>query len=103
MKPQLLVLHADVSRTLSYYDDWREAFLAHRGFEAAALNICDADAARQVEVRSREVDLVVLLHSTNADTLQFADPLRTALAAREARLLSFVGIEVNLPGCWMAD
>ena len=51
----------------------------------------------------REVDAIVLLHSTNGDTTIYLQPHVEALARRNVPLLTFVGNEINLPGSPIAD
>ncbi|MDA8121151.1 MAG: hypothetical protein M0Z38_01130 [Deltaproteobacteria bacterium] len=92
------VLHAAYTDLFSYYDDWKDAFLRDPGFDADAVNVCDRRGLARLADRIGEYDLVVLLHSTNADTLEHVDRCRGMLCRRRGKLLSFVGNEVNLPG-----
>jgi hypothetical protein len=98
-----LLLYAQYGTRASYYDDWLDGFRASPQFDLAELNICQRDAAAQLRRGIREVDLVVLLHSVNADHVFYLEPLAGILAERRCRLLSFVGNEVNLPGAPIAD
>ena len=93
-----LVLYADYTNRLSYYDDWLDAFREFPDFATTAVNICQRGARRSVAKRIKEFDLIVLLHSTNADTLIYIDPFRPVLKDRRGKLLSFVGNEFNSPG-----
>ncbi|MDA0260990.1 MAG: glycosyltransferase [Proteobacteria bacterium] len=93
-----LVLYADYTRRLSYYDDWLDAFKAYPEFSVTAVNICRRGARRALAKRIGDFDLIVLLHSTNADTLVYIDPYRSILKDRRGKLISFVGNEFNSPG-----
>ena len=93
-----LVLYADYTRRLSYYDDWLDAFREFPDLDVTAVNICRRAARRLVARRIEEFDLIVLLHSTNADTLIYIDPYRSILKDRRGKLVSFVGNEFNSPG-----
>ena len=93
-----LVLFARYTTRLSYYDDWLDAFSTAPDFAVSKLNICDRDAGRRLRQLVKEVELIVLLHSTNGDTTIYLEPLATALQDRTGLLLSFVGNELNLPG-----
>lgn len=100
---RLLVGYADYTDRLSYYDDWRDAFTQAPQFDTVPFNIAASDAEAKLPHLLREVDAVVLLHSTNGDTTMYLEPHLTALAERKVPLLSFVGNEVNLPGSPIAD
>lgn len=100
---RLLVGYADYTDRLSYYDDWRDAFTQAPQFDAVPFNIAASDAKAKLPRMLREVDAVVLLHSTNGDTTMYLEPHLTALAERKVPLLTFVGNEVNLPGSPIAD
>lgn len=93
-----LVLYADYTRRLSYYDDWLDAFREFPDLDVTAANICRRGMRRFVAKRIKEFDLIVLLHSTNADTLIYIDPYRSILKDRRGKLVSFVGNEFNSPG-----
>lgn len=93
-----LVLYAQYTDRLSYYDDWLAAFEEEPLFENASLNICASGAAEGIRRGLAEADLVVLLHSTNGDTTMYLEPYLPLFADRKAVVLTFVGNEVNLPG-----
>jgi len=101
-RPNTLVLYADYAKSLSYFDDWLEAFRAAPDFAVAAENVCDRGARTRVARRLGEFELIVLLHSTNADTLIYLEPWRGLLKERRGKLLSFVGNEFNAPGTPLA-
>jgi hypothetical protein len=100
--PRVLVLYAQYTDKLSYYEDWQYAFETHPGLRATCVNLCLRENARLVKGALQDCDLTVLLHSVNADTLDFIDPYRGMLKDRKSPLLSFVGNEVNLPRISMA-
>ncbi|MCB1436638.1 MAG: glycosyltransferase family 1 protein [Rhodobiaceae bacterium] len=93
-----LVVSAEYTDRLSYYDDWKAAFMASPDFDVVSFNIAAGDAARRLRAALRDVDAVVLLHSTNGDTTRYLEPVAPVLAERNCPLLTFVGNEVNLPG-----
>ncbi len=101
--PSTLVLYAKYTDTLSYYDDWLEAFLRSERFRAVAMDIVPEDAPERLKKIIGDFDLLVLLHSTNADMVAPLNRVAAVLNRRRGKLLSFVGNEVNLPGCFMAD
>ncbi|HOC76165.1 MAG: hypothetical protein BWZ01_01573 [Deltaproteobacteria bacterium ADurb.BinA179] len=96
-KLHTLVLYAHYTDKLSYYDDWLQAFESHEDFRTRSINICERVHAGSFRKSIRDYDVIVLLHSVNADTLTFLDPWRSVLKDRKGKLLSFVGNEVNLP------
>jgi hypothetical protein len=98
-----LILYASHAPLFSYLDDWLDAFVAAPQFSSDTLNICDRRAAKVLKRTIQGYELVVLLHSTNADWLHFLRRLAPILADRKGLLLSFVGNEVNLPGMRMSD
>lgn len=93
-----LVLYADYTSRLSYFDDWLDAFHGCSEFDVTAVNICPRSARAQVRGCLRDAELIVLLHSTNGDTTEYLEPYLGMLQDRRGVLLSFVGNEVNLPG-----
>lgn len=95
---KLLVLYASYTDRLSYYDDWLDALVAAPQFSTVAINIVPRAAVSSIREALRNVDAVVLLHSTNGDTTEYLEPLVGVLADRRVPLLSFVGNEVSLPG-----
>ena len=102
-RPRLLVLFAHYSPTLSYYDDWLGAFRTGPDQEVTAIDLCRRDSPRQVAAVVADHDAVVLLHSTNGDTLEYLKPVVSALDGRRGPLAAFVGNEVNLPGSPLAE
>lgn len=98
-----LVLFAQYDVRASYYDDWLDAFKQSGIFDCSDLNICRSDAAVRLREAMQRAELIVLLHSCNADHLFYLDPLAPILADRRQILLSFVGNEVGLPGALISD
>lgn len=93
-----LVLFADYTTRLSYYDDWADAFSSHSAYDATSINLCSPTAEACVRSVVREAELIVLLHSTNGDTTTYLEPIAPILADRAGKLVAFIGNEVNLPG-----
>lgn len=97
-----LILHARYTRTLSYYDDWLEAFLRDKAFDCEVVDICEAPPD-VFATKIGEFELIVLLHSTNADGIGALKPFFGLLENRRGRLLIFPGNEVNLYSVSMAE
>jgi len=95
---RLLVVHAEYTDRLSYYDDWLDAFLSAPQFDVTIFNPFIEGRGPELHKLLREVDAVVLLHSTNGDTTIYMDRYADIFADRKIPLLSFVGNELNLPG-----
>lgn len=93
-----LVVSAEYTDRLSYYDDWKTAFQTSLQFETVLFNIAGGNAARRLRSALRGIDAIILLHSTNGDTTRYLEPVAPVLAERTCPLLTFVGNEVNLPG-----
>jgi hypothetical protein len=100
---RLLVISAHYTDRLSYYDDWLDAFRAHASFDVIEFNIAVRNQQRALREKVSNCDAIVLLHSTNGDTIVYLEPYASVLADRKVPLLSFVGNEVNLPGSPMAE
>ena len=96
------VLFSAYGSRASYYDDWLDAFVTADAFSSSTFNIAQGNGRKAFMATVGQFDLVVLLHSVNADNLIYAREILPALQARTGRLLSFVGNEVNLPGAPMA-
>lgn len=100
---RVLVGYASYTDRLSYFDDWLDAFIAAPQFDTVPLNIADPAAPERLAGLLREVDAVVLLHSTNGDTTMYLEPHVETFASRAVPLLTFVGNEVSLPGSPITD
>lgn len=98
-----LVLYANYTSRLSYYDDWLDAFEQHPGLRVAKVDICRRGASRLIRQNLKEVDFIVLLHSTNSDTTMYLDPLVPFLNERDVPLVAFVGNEVNIESSPISD
>ena len=93
-----LVIFRRYTKWLGYYDDWLDSFSTAPEFHITGLNICKASDVRRLRRSIREAELTVLLHSTNADTTAYLEPLKTVLQDRAGSLVSFIGDEFNSPG-----
>jgi hypothetical protein len=93
-----LVLYAQYTSRLSYYDDWLDAFRSAPEFAIAAHNIAARREHAAIAEAIEAAELIVLLHSTNGDTTEYIEPFAGALQNRRGRLVTFVGNELNLPG-----
>ena len=95
-----LILHARYNRTLSYYEDWVDAFVADSDFSCEVVNIRGGPSEIH-KGKIREFELIVLLHSTNADGIEALEPYMNLFENRRGRLIVFPGNEVNLHGVSM--
>jgi hypothetical protein len=100
---RVLVAFAHYAPTLSYFDDWLDAFRACAGAEVTTIDLCADQSLQHFEKCMHEHDAIVLLHSANADTMTYLAPFATALKSRRGQLATFVGNEVNLPGSPVAE
>ena len=92
----LLVLVRNITRTLSYYDDWQDAVQSHPAFETEIEDIEPAENHTHIRAKIEQAPFIVLLHSTNGNGVQALSALTTALQNRRGKLAVFVGNEVNL-------
>lgn len=100
---RILVGYAHYTDRLSYFDDWLDAFAGASQFEAVPVNVVAHSTRASLPSLIRDVDAIVLLHSTNGDTTAYLEPHAEAFAQRNVPLLTFVGNEVNIPGSPIAD
>jgi hypothetical protein len=99
---RLLALYAQYTDKFSYFDDWLDAIRKYPGFDIIAIDIIPSGAGRRIKRAIGEVDAVLLLHSTNGDSLTYLERHVPVLADRRVPLITFVGNEVNLPGFTIA-
>jgi hypothetical protein len=92
-----LLLTLEYPSRASYYDDWRDAFVAAPQFDATMRNIFDRAVRAEVERTIGDYDLIVVLHACTADSLLYAEPLASVLQNRRGKLVAFIGNELNLP------
>ena len=100
---RLLTLYAQYTDKLSYFDDWLDAIRHYSGFDVIAIDIIRSGARRRIKHAIGGVDAVLLLHSTNGDSITYLNRLVPILAHRRVPLITFVGNEVNLPGFTIAE
>jgi hypothetical protein len=86
---RVLVLYANYTDRLSYYDDWLDAFKSAPEFDVIAVDIVPSDANKKISAALVEIDAVVLLHSTNGDTTHYLERHVDLLADRRVPLLTF--------------
>ena len=91
------VLYAAYGSRASYYDDWLDAFIEESAFDVASFNIAQRQGRVSFEKDVKTFELIIALHSVNADNLIYALDIKSALQARKGLLLSFVGNELSLP------
>jgi spore maturation protein CgeB len=96
-KIKTAVLFARYTDQLSYYDDWQDAFLRSSAYQASTFDLHQRDSHKALKNSIRDFDFIVLLHSTNADTMDYIRPCKKLLLSRRGKLLILPGNEVNLP------
>ncbi|MGI9488064.1 MAG: hypothetical protein ACR2RF_19715 [Geminicoccaceae bacterium] len=92
----LLVLVRNITRTLSYYDDWQDVLTAHPAFEADVEDIEQASNHPRIRAKIETAPFIVALHGTNGNGTAALDALSSAFQNRRGKLAVFVGNEVNL-------
>ncbi len=92
----LLVLVRNITRTLSYYDDWQDALRAHSAFEVDIEDIEPAESHARIRGKVETAPFIIALHGTNGNGTAALDALSSALQNRRGKLAVFVGNEVNL-------
>lgn len=97
-----LILYANYSSTASYYDDWYDAFLNDSFFSINECDICNCSKSYLAQ-QINSSELLILLHSTNADNLEYLKNIMNLLNERNGILLTFVGNEVNISGTSMQE
>ena len=91
------VLHVKYSVNASYYDDWLDAFSAHRRLRPTLVNLFNpAERAKLPHILSG-ADFVIILHSGTADTLDYVRKATPTLLTRRCPLVVFMGNEFNMP------
>jgi spore maturation protein CgeB len=95
-KKKCLVVYANYTSLISYYDDWLDAFCLSDLIDEEIVNICEGDYS-SIKKKILNAENIVLLHSVNADTLRYIEPYKEILLDRRGKLFSFVGNELNLP------
>jgi Glycosyl transferases group 1 len=79
--------------SLSYVNDWLQAFLEYPHLECKAFNITDFLQLYQAGRAVQSQDLIVVLHSAAGDNLSVLRLLVSALQSRRTPLLIFFGNE----------
>ncbi|MGI9436524.1 MAG: glycosyltransferase [Geminicoccaceae bacterium] len=93
----LLVLVRNITRTLSYHDDWQDAACSHPGFASDVEDIEIEENHPRIRQKIEAAPFIVALHATNANGTEALGTLSGALKHRRGKLAVFVGNEVNLP------
>lgn len=96
-KIRLLLLYAEYTNFLSYFNDWKDAFINAEEFEITPVNVCNIENTKLLKKIITDYDLIVALHSTNGDDINFIIPYGNILNSRKCKLLTFVGNELNYP------
>lgn len=92
-----LLLFARYTDWFSYFDDWEEAFVSSPAFDIETANICNLEEMRAVKRNIGDFELIIALHSTNANALDIMERYAGMLNKRKGRFLTFVANEYNNP------
>lgn len=92
----VLVLVRNITRTLSYYDDWQDALRGHPAFLADVEDIEQSSNHPRIRTKIEKAPFIVALHSTNGNGADALSALAGAFQHRKGKLAVFVGNEVNL-------
>lgn len=100
-----IVLYARYTDTLSYYDDWLDAFCQSPGFKTEAINLIEKDLNSNNDflLKLEIAPLIILHHSVTGDTLKYIQSYTSIFKNRKGKLVAFVGNEVNLPNIGMRE
>jgi hypothetical protein len=97
-------LFARYTDTLSYYDDWQEAFAESNLFDTDTRDIMRPETRLRTETAHSRIRHVWFCCIPRMRIVVAALQRVAGISGGAARrLLSFVGNEVNLPGCFIAD
>ena len=95
--------YASYAKEISYLDDWLEAFAADSEWQCQEVDIAQRSSANLVREEMAKANVIVLLHSTNADSLFHLNKLLPLLRKRTIPIVAFIGNEVNLPSALIGD
>ena len=103
MTTRTLVGYVHYPETLSYAQDWLEAFVDDPALDVVAANLATPVGRRKVRREAPVADLVVLLHTVVGNSLDPIRRCRDAVLSRNGPLVAFVANEVSLPGQPLAE
>jgi glycosyl transferase family 1 len=103
MTTRTLVGYVHYPETLSYAQDWLEAFVDEPALDVVAANLATPVGRRKVRREAETADLVVLLHTVVGNSLDPIRRCRDAVLGRKGPLVAFVANEVSLPGQPLAE
>ena len=104
-KLKTLILGARDSNTLSYYDDWIDAFSNESFFSVDCVNIYEANSFRFLKKTIPQYHLIVLLHSITRipKNIIYFNRFEQILQRRKGKILAFVGDELNLYNAFLSE
>ena len=73
----------------SYYDDWLDAFIEESAFDVASFNIAQRHGRVSFEKDVKTFELIIALHSVNADNLIYALDIKSAFASQKGFVAIF--------------
>ena len=103
MTARALVGYVHYPETLSYAQDWLDAFTREPALDVVAANLATPVGRRKVRREAKAADLVVLLHTVIGNSLDPVRRCRDAVIERRGPLVAFVANEVSLPGQPLAE
>ena len=84
-------------QSLSYTNDWKEAFEASKEYSITAKNILNQKKTQRfLKQNIQKFDLVIILHSAIGDNVKLIQPYKNYLLNRKGQVLSFLGNEYSL-------
>lgn len=99
MKILIFYSESSESKTLSYNDDWYDAFVNNPSIKVKGYNLQNLDKFQimfKILPQILAYDLIVFLHSTNSNSFTIPHRLKRVLEYRRSKLLIFIGNEFKL-------
>lgn len=80
------------NKTYSYNNDWYDALQARKEFQWDSINV-ENISWKRLALKILKYDLIVLLHSTNSNSIKLTKAVQRVLRFRRGKLVLFVGNE----------
>jgi hypothetical protein len=103
MSSRALVAYVHYPETLSYAQDWLDAFVDEPRLDVVAANLATPLGRRRFRREVGAADVVVLLHTVIGNSLDPIHRCQGAALDRKGPLVAFVANEVSLPGQSLAE
>ncbi|MGB2297755.1 MAG: hypothetical protein ACPH4N_02220 [Flavobacteriaceae bacterium] len=83
--------------SLSYINDWIDAFVKHKSLDVTLLNIANRNHANKILNQNiNDFELIIFSHSVMGDNIELISPFQDQILTRKAKLISFIGNEYDL-------